>query len=198
MSLLQKTYSDNPWSTWCTWSWTKTSINLQWEGGRVSTQVFLNNMSASDFLVFKKKRASCVPNTVPNPSKLITLNIRYFIFYMRHREAKTFLSQMAFIYATDGTPRNFFHMKEKMLGRIYWLLTSSTYISCACVTEVTFLKEIKPQDRYFHILWGTFLKNIFVTLKVMSLRLKNFTVPKKGMHVCFSFGGKSQWLYEMT
>lgn len=43
-------------------------------------------MSASDFLVFRKKRASCVPNTVPNSSKLITLNIRYFIFYMRHIE----------------------------------------------------------------------------------------------------------------
>lgn len=48
--------------------------------------------------------ASCVPNSVTNSSKLITgikHKVLYF-FYMRHGEAKDFLSQTSFIYAADG------------------------------------------------------------------------------------------------
>lgn len=147
---------------WCTRSWTETSVHHQWEGSRISAQVFQDNRPASGHLVFRKQRASWVPRTVPNPSKWIT-GIKYRVLFRWGTERlRTFSVKPQGWCYTWCTPSNFFHLRA---GRSGCLLTSDfPYFihKLRLCDEVTFWKEIKPQDRHCWSLWSSFPKMLFV------------------------------------
>lgn len=158
-------------------------------------------MSASGFLVFRRKIATCVPNSVTNSSKLIT-DIKHKVLYffiwgtgrLRTFSVKhhSFMLQMVLFqqhYSCDG--RN--ERKNLLMSYFPYLLCNLRLCD-----RSTILQGDKTQDRHSHVLQSRFPKNVLVSSAVLSLRLKNSVVPKKGVHVCFSCRVKSQWLPKMT
>lgn len=73
------------------------------------------------FLVFRMKRASCMPNTVPNSSEVITdikLKLLYFFICATERLRTFSVKQHSFLLQRRA-PGNVFHTRERMRGRIY-------------------------------------------------------------------------------